>query len=126
MESGYGVYKNGQLDKVIVLNMHSYNTTKDGAGVDPLPNPEKRPVRTFAFDVPEHWNGKQVSLQRLMANGSDAITGVTFDGWSYSYELDQGRPVKLTNVTTGETARVDGGVVEVGVPDSSALLFSLR
>jgi hypothetical protein len=34
--------------------------------------------------------------------------------------LDSGKPVRLANVTTGETLRVGkGGVVELVVPDSS-------
>jgi hypothetical protein len=35
-------------------------------------------------------------------NGSDAITGVTFDGYSYRYELDNGMPVRQSNVTIEE------------------------
>ena len=58
-----------------------------------------------------------------MANGSDAITGITFDGYSYNYELDAGRPVLLRNVTRGETAIVKNGLVKVDVPASSAVIL---
>ena len=124
MESSYGIYKNGELAKIVAINMHGYNTTVDGAGVDPLPNPDPRPSRSFEFSVPSSWAGKEVGVQWLMANGSDAITGVTFDGWSYNYELDNGKPVKLDNVTTGDTLKA-GEVLKVLVPDSSAALLSL-
>lgn len=52
-----------------------------------------------------------------------SITGVTFDEWSYNWELDNGKPVRLDNVTTGETFRSKQGVITVMVPDSSAALF---
>ena len=62
-----------------------------------------------------------------MANGSDAITGVTFDGYGYDYELDNGKPVSLANVTRDETLAVGRrGVVNVKVPDSSAVLVSFK
>jgi hypothetical protein len=59
-----------------------------------------------------------------LANGSDAITGITFDAWSYNYELAQGKPVRLGNVTYGEATVVKDGVVAVDVPDSSAALLT--
>lgn len=124
MESSYGIYKNGELAKIVAINMHGYNTTIDGAGTQPLPDPDPRPARSFEFTVPSSWVGKEVGVQWLMANGSDAITGVTFDGWSYNYELDNGKPVKLDNVTTGDTLKA-GEVLKVSVPDSSAALLTL-
>ena len=59
-----------------------------------------------------------------MANGSDAITGISFDGWSYNWELDNGRPVKLVNITTGKFIGSKNGVVTVQVSNSSAALSS--
>ncbi|KAK8132786.1 glycoside hydrolase family 79 protein [Apiospora kogelbergensis] len=64
-------------------------------------------------------------IQRLYANGSDAITGITWDGWSYNYELDEGRPVRLANVTVGETVQVTNGTLNITVPDSQAVLVTL-
>lgn len=66
-----------------------------------------------------------VAVQRLAANGSDAITGITWDGWSYNYELANGQPVRLANVTdVGETVVVsDNGTVAVTVPDASAAVL---
>ncbi len=114
-----------KLARILVINMHGYNTTVDGAGLDPLPNPAVRMTRTYSFHVGSQVaDGQLVRIQRLVANGSDAITGITFDGWSYNWELDAGRPVRLHNVTTGETATVKGGQVTVNLPDSSAALLS--
>lgn len=109
----------------MVINMHGYNTTKDGAGTDPLPNPPRRVSRDFSF-VAQSLKGVSVRVQRLMANGSDAITGVTFDGWSYNWELDNGKPVRLHNVTVGEVVKSKDGVVTLRVPDSSAALLHLQ
>lgn len=109
----------------MVINMHGYNTTEDGAGVDPLPNPKTRPRRSFSFAVPG-LKDTSVHVQRLIANGSDAITGISFDGWSYNFELDNGKPVRLNNVTTGEVLTSENGAITVQVPDSSAALLNLN
>ncbi|KAM3548768.1 hypothetical protein ARSEF4850_009227 [Beauveria asiatica] len=123
-EAAYAIHEGGRLRRVLAINMHGYNTTKDGAGVDPLPAPKPRPSRPFSFAVGHV--GRPATVQRLIANGSDAIMGITYDGWSYNYQLDNGRPVRLRNVTTGETVKVSGGVVTVQVPDSSAALLHIE
>ncbi|KAL6879248.1 glycoside hydrolase family 79 protein [Trichoderma novae-zelandiae] len=114
----------GNLARITVLNMRGYNTTVDGQGLEPVPNPPPRPSQKYTFAVSGVHNGAHVGVQRLLANGSDAITGITFDGWSYNYELDKGKPVRLHNVTVGETAVVRNGRVTVDVPDSSAVLLN--
>ena len=69
----------------------------------------------------------EVGVRRLMANGSDAISGITFDGYSYNFELDDGKPVLLGNVTRGEVLKVGrDGVLSLDVPWSSAVLLDLR
>ncbi|KAM0450911.1 hypothetical protein ACHAO4_006303 [Trichoderma viride] len=115
---------NGHLARITVLNMRGYNTTVDGQGLDPLPNPPARSSQSYTFAVSGVRNGELVGIQRLLANGSDAITGITFDGWSYNYELALGKPVRLHNVTVGETAVVKNGQVTVQVPDSSAVVLN--
>ncbi len=42
-------------------------------------------------------------MQRLLANGRDAITIITLVSLSCNLELDHGVPVRLNNATTGET-----------------------
>lgn len=62
-----------------------------------------------------------------MANGSDALSGITFDGYSYNYELDNGLPVRLHNVTRGECIEVGAeGKANVKVPASSAVIVNLK
>ncbi|KAL2165553.1 hypothetical protein VTH06DRAFT_855 [Thermothelomyces fergusii] len=132
-EAAYAIYtENGTtLSRLMILNMRSYNTTVDGAGLEPLP-PALLPPRgavAYAFRLEGVAAGAAIPVRRLIANGSDAITGITWDGWSYNHELDSGRPVRLPNVTdTSETERVvvgEGGVVTVAVQDSSAALLEI-
>lgn len=106
--------------------MHGYNTTVDGTGLGVAPNITERIARVYTFDVDGTLSpGDQVAVQRLSANGSDAITGITWDGWSYNWDLDEGRPVRLDNVTVGEYVTVsDNGTVAVSVPDSSAAVLN--
>ncbi|OAA45029.1 glycoside hydrolase family 79 protein [Metarhizium rileyi] len=114
----------GQLARLMVVNMHGYNTTVEGAGLQPLPNPPKRTVRKYRFLVQGVREGVSAVVHRLMANGSDAITGITYDGWSYNHDLDEGKPVRLRNMTVGEEVLVKGGHVEVHVADSSVAILS--
>jgi hypothetical protein len=61
-----------------------------------------------------------------MANGSDAITGVTWNGISYNYDLDLGKPVRLSNGTSDEDVVVGkDGMFSVGLPFSSAAMITL-
>jgi hypothetical protein len=106
--------------------MKSYNSTVGGEGLVPLPRGQlvPRPSKNYTFDLGTAAVGKTAFVRRLWANGSDAITGITWDGWSYNFELDEGRPVRLANVTVGEKVKVAGdGSVTVSVPDSSAAVL---
>ncbi|KAK4462089.1 Beta-glucuronidase [Cladorrhinum samala] len=157
-ESAYAIYKDSgtRLSRIVLLNMRSYNTTLDGAGLVPLPPsspPAVRPKRVYEFIVPglttaeasasssssnDNSSGQggkpmmRAGVKRLRANGSDAITGVTWDGWSYNRELDNGRPVRLGNVTktVGEQQEEEevveieeGGRLKVEVEDSEGVVL---
>jgi hypothetical protein len=129
-EASYAAYTadGGKLLRAMVINMNAYNTTVNGTGLGTSPDIPTRVSRTYTFDVSggQLHAGDKVAVQRLYANGSDAITGITWDGWSYNYELDKGKPVRLDNVTVGEYVVVqEDGTVQVSVPDSSAALLSL-
>lgn len=121
-QNAYAAYVNGRLQRIAIVQMNEYNTTTGTSAGQP------RPSETFSFQLPSSVTGlKGVGVQRLMANGSDAITGITFDGVSYNYELEQGKPVVLSNVTRGEVVAVqNGGVVTVDVPWSSAAILNLE
>ncbi|KAH9825387.1 Glycoside hydrolase [Teratosphaeria destructans] len=118
-ESAYAAYVGGELARLIIVNLQGYNATEYNSAYI---NNYTRPVEQYTFQLPSCMVGS-VNLRRLMANGSDAITGVTFDGYSYNYDLGNGLPVLLKNVTRGETAIVgQDGRLKVGVPRSSAVI----
>ncbi|KAK8016339.1 hypothetical protein PG993_014528 [Apiospora rasikravindrae] len=141
-EAAYAAYVSGSLKRVMIINMNAYNYTNTnttnnsdgksthavdcgcdgstGGGQSSSSPPPQRPARAYSFFV---GGGTTIArVQRLYANGSDAITGITWDGWSYNYELDGGRPVRLANVTVGETVEVQNGTLNIAVPDSQAVL----
>jgi hypothetical protein len=127
-EAAYAAYEGGpgsqKLARVMVLNMNTYNTTEGGEGLVPVANPPCRGRRSYTFSVPAG-TGSVARVQRLWADGSDAISGISWDGTSYNYELDDGKPVVLTNVTwRGEMVAVVDGKVTVSVGDSSAAMLS--
>lgn len=121
LDAGYGAYIDGKLARIALINLRTYNGTTS-ASTGP-----SRPEQKYSFSIP--WAAaasKAVKLDRLMAPGSDALSGITFRGFSYNYELDEGRPVALENVTVGESVDIsEKGLLEVLVPDASAVLVNL-
>lgn len=116
-EAAYAAYVEDKLERIAVINLAEYNYT------DTDPSAERQSAK-YTFQISSA--AKSLSVQRLLANGSNSITGITWDGWSYNYELDEGKPVRLNNVTIGETVPVNkGGIVEVEVPYSSAVILSV-
>lgn len=114
--SAYAAYVDGQPVRIAVINMLEYNYTTTGS----------RPNVTYNVNVPSNLGGTSVGVQRLVANGSDAISGITWDGYSYNWELAEGLPVLLGNVTRGETLVVgSGGVLDVVLPYSSMAILNL-
>ena len=121
-ESAYAAYIDGKLDRVIVVNMMEYNATAGNKYINHYP----RPIERYEFQLPTAYHG-EAEVQRLMANGSDAITGVTFDAYSYNYELNEGMPVLLHNVTRGEKVLVSkDGKMSIDVPRSSAAIVRFK
>jgi hypothetical protein len=119
-EAAYAAYVDGKLARIAVINMREYNYTVNGTSS--VLNSVKRPSHEYTFQVPEECG--EVGVQRLYANGSDAISGITWDGWSYNWELDHGKPVRLSNMTVGEKVRAEGGTVKVAVQDSTAVILN--
>lgn len=131
MESAYAAYVDGALKRIIIINMHQYNYTVNGTST--VLNPVPRPIRKYTITIPTNRGTesagynvpvalpRSATLRALHANGSDAITGITYDGYSYNYELNNGLPVRLPNVTVGHTVRVKDGKLTVPVEDSGAV-----
>lgn len=116
-EAAYAAYVDGRLSRVAIINMVEYNYTADAI--------TSRPSANYSLSIPEGCG--DITVQRLYSNGSDAITGITFDGYSYNWELDDGRPVLLSNVTRGEALDIsESGQATVGLPYSSAVILNLE
>jgi hypothetical protein len=108
---------NGKLSRIAVLNMRAYNATSGGTG-------NTRPSQSHVFSIPES-QSKSAAVKNLWADGSDVLSGITFDGYSYDFSLDEGRPVLLSNVTRGTTLPIQNGLVTVDVMDSTAVILEL-
>lgn len=115
-ESAYAIYDrdniNNNLTKLVVTNLQEFNNTMDSV----------RPTRSYSFRVPEQYT--QAQVDRLTAPGSDMQSNITFGGVSYDYDLKQGRPVVVD--PKEEFIPVQHGVLTVTLPDSSAVLLSLK
>jgi hypothetical protein len=128
-EAAYATYVGDSLARIAIINMRQYNYTVNGTSG--ISNPAKRQSKEYVFNVPDYC-ADLVNIKRLSANGSDAITGITWDGWSYNWELEEGKPVRLENITVGETVgiktqatRVERSV-KIEVDDSSAAVLEFH
>ncbi|KAL9620048.1 MAG: hypothetical protein Q9160_005426 [Pyrenula sp. 1 TL-2023] len=131
-EAAYAAYVDERLARVAIVNANEYNYTVNGT-LNGAVNPVPRPTRKYTLSVPPACTANNatgtgtIGVQRLTANGSDSITGIAWDGSSYNWELDDGRPVGLANGTTGEVIEVGAnGEVGVGVRDSEAVILNLE
>lgn len=117
-DAAYAAYVDGHLARLAVVNMQQFNAT----GVS-----SHRPSTRYQFQLPETaTSDSPLSLQRLLASGSDALSGISWNGWSYNYELKGGAPVRLRNVTMDERVAADSsGIVELELPWSSAAILNL-
>ena len=119
LSAAYASFVHGKLANIMLINLQAYNATAGNNYTDDYP----RGSQKFGLQIPAYC--KSGKVQRLIANGSDAVSGVTFDGYSYNYELANGKPVLLPNVTRGETVKAARrGGLDIEVPDSSAVLIS--
>jgi hypothetical protein len=118
--SFYTAHVNNTLTRILIVDLHTYNTTANN-----YTTAFPRPVQTHEFTLPRGCKSGRVS--RLMANGSDAVTGITWEGKSYAYELAEGKGVRIGNVTQGECITIDTkGGFSVNVAWSSAVVVSLK
>ncbi|KAM5384658.1 hypothetical protein ACJZ2D_001403 [Fusarium nematophilum] len=88
-ESAYAIYRDGRLAHVAILNMAEYNSSTTTA----------RPSKEYSISISGRVKTRKATVRRLLADGSDATSGISWDGYSYNYELDEGRPVRLRNLT---------------------------
>lgn len=118
LEAAYAAYTKGSLARIALINLKQWNMSMSGCN-----SSTARPNRTYTLNLGLK-DGREIGVQRLLAAGSDAKKGISWDGWSYEIELDEGRPVRLPNVTVGEVVRSRNGSISVELPDSSAVILN--
>ncbi|KAJ0285507.1 hypothetical protein CBS470a_006394 [Colletotrichum nupharicola] len=122
-ESAYGIYHSGKLAKVAILNMAEYNFTASGNATETELNKAKRSNHSFSINLDSSFNGKTATVRRLIAPGADSITGITWDGYTFNYDVDNGKAVLVSNVTVGEEVAVSDGKATLSIADSSAVVL---
>jgi hypothetical protein len=103
------------VERLAVVNLAQWNATEAG----------QRPAQQYEFKT--YGGMKQARVKRLIADGTDSYSGVTYGGYSYNLELKNGKPVRLNNVTDIEIVPIgpDGKLV-ITVPSSSAAIVTLK
>lgn len=122
-EAAYVAYVSDKVARIAVINAVGYNYT-DASSL------AKRPSVSYTFQLPSNdqqsGDNDKIAVQPLLSNGSNAITGIIFDGYSYNYELNNGKPVLLGNVTRGETVQAKQHLLHIQIPYSSAAILNFR
>ena len=110
--SGYAAYDNGLLSRLALIQMTAWNVTQTGT----------RPTQVVTLKFPSGYTSKQVCIARLLASGSDAISGVTFG--NTSFDSPSGEPVIMNTSNGVEVAAIGaGGLLVVELPWSSAAII---
>jgi hypothetical protein len=110
----YAAFVGDALERLAIVNLGQWNATQQG----------QRPNTQYEFQTS---NGmKEARVKRLIADGTDSYSGVTYGGFSYNWELEDGKPVRLNNVTDVEIVPIgaDGRLV-INVPQASAAIIIL-
>lgn len=107
---GYAGYRDGQLDRLAIINMMEYNSTET----------TPRPNMNYSFQVPLQSSWK---AERLTAAGADVMSGVTFGGIAYDYST-LGRAKQMTYPGYEIISADKNGNIEVCVQDSEAVILS--
>lgn len=111
-ESAYAIYDGDKPTKFAIINFQAFNHTTHSI----------RPSRSYSFQVPEQFTSAKA--ERLIAPGSDVSDKITFGGVSYDYDLKQGKPA-VTDPKE-ETTAIQNGILSITLPDSSAVLLTLK
>jgi hypothetical protein len=112
----YAAYESSRLKRIMVLNTRPFASSAQ----------TPRPTAQFYFAAPLECAGK-ASVARLLASGSDAAEGVSWNGLSYGVgEGDDGRARRVPGVEVNEVVEVGRfGSFGLVMEDSSAAMVSL-
>lgn len=110
-DSGYGAYENGQLKRIALLNLREYDSSSGNS----------RGEQKYTVKVQPH---ESWVVQRLTAAGSDVVSGVTYNGFSYEYS-SMGKPVQVQGTASNERAQANSqGNLVITVADSEAVIVT--
>ncbi|OAQ96093.1 hypothetical protein LLEC1_04824 [Akanthomyces lecanii] len=110
LDSGYGTYVEGRLERIAILNLREYDSSS-GKG---------RGMKEYAVKVEpsSHW-----TVKRLSAPGARDKTGVTFNGFAYEAET-MGKPKRVDSRPSNEQLKANKcGKLVVKVADSEAVVL---
>ena len=111
--SAYQLYEDGELARVVVLNLVEYTT---GSGT--------RATKTITLTVPTCVT--EARVERLTAAGADVKTNISFGGVSFDYELAEGKPVVVNETASQEVVKVSTpGTLKISIQDSEGVLLHL-
>ena len=111
--SAYRLYEDGELARIVVLNLVEYTT---GSGT--------RPTKAVKLTVPTCVT--EARVERLTAAGADVKTNITLGGVSYDYGLDEGKPVIVNETASQEVVKVSTpGTLTVSLQDTEGVVLHL-
>ncbi|KAF2871799.1 hypothetical protein BDV95DRAFT_494001 [Massariosphaeria phaeospora] len=108
----FSAYANGDLQAMVLINSKQANASVSN-----------KPSFTFELNLGSGNGNKNVFLSYLTANGSDSLTGVTWNGLTYA-NTDGISSVADDTVTRLRTSQ--SGAVSVPVRDSQAVVVNLN
>ena len=114
-DSGYAVYENGKIARLVALNLLEWNATTT-----------PRPNATYTFAIEDLSDSCNATVSRLIADSSNDKSGITLNGYSYDQDLNNGLPVKQAGIPSDETVIVEGGKITLTVPQASAAIVYLK
>ncbi|PNS16297.1 hypothetical protein CAC42_6404 [Sphaceloma murrayae] len=109
--AAFAIWRGGKVRRVLVVDLRVYNGTA-ATGT--------RPSGTYKLDFAGKCEGGKV--RRLMAAGSDATTGVTWDGTTYDFK-NMGKPARAAKKTVEKVKVGRNGKMSIEVPWSSAAVI---
>lgn len=110
VDSGYGAYVDGVLERIAILNLREYDAA---AGTS-----RGRKVYAVKVEPESRW-----TVKRLWAPGARDKTGVAFNGFAYEAKT-AGKPERVSALPSNEQVTADkGGKLVVEVADSEAVVI---
>ncbi|KAF1984509.1 glycoside hydrolase family 79 protein [Aulographum hederae CBS 113979] len=120
-DAAYAVYSAGKLVRIMVINLLDYSPSSNSSSPAPA-----RPKTRYNLALPKSCAGIGI-VNRLTASGSQAVTGVTWNGMSFNWEIEGGKGKILGNTTRNEWIAVgSNGVVFLDVVASGAALVKVN